>query len=107
MKVLLCFLSLSDLSHPGLLHVLLMACKLHDASVFGLHLLLLHASPLGLLPLEFFDVLLSCSDLLQFQLSLPSRKQHFVSINPSYYHSPNDFSGRKRVLVTLCVKHIP
>lgn len=76
MKMLLCFFSLSDLGHPALLHVLLMARKLHDASVLGLHPFLLHASPLGLLSLEFFNVLLSGSDLLQFQLSLPSRKQH-------------------------------
>ena len=86
MEMLLCFLSLSDLGHSGLLHVRLMARKLHDASVLGLHLFLLHASPLGLLSLEFFDVLLSGSDLLQFQLSLPSRK-HYFSINPSIYHS--------------------
>lgn len=72
MKLLLCFFSLFDLGHSGLLHVLLMACKLHDASVLGLHLFLLQASPLGLLSLEFFNVLLSRSDLLQFQLSLPS-----------------------------------
>lgn len=75
-KNLLCFFSLSVLSLSGLLHVLLVAHKLHDAFVFSLHPLTLHASPLGLLPLEFLNVLLSGSNLLQFQLSLPSQKQH-------------------------------
>lgn len=65
------FFLLSDLSHSALLHVLLIVHKLHDPFILRLHLLLLHASPLSSLFLERFDVLLSGSDRLQFQLSLP------------------------------------
>ena len=76
MKMLLCFFSLSDLGHLALLHVLLLARKLHDAPVLRLHPLSLHAPPLRLVLLEVFDVLLSGSDLLQLQLPLPSGEQH-------------------------------
>lgn len=74
MKMLLCLFSLFELCHPVLLHVLLLPHKLHDAFVLGLHPFLLHASPLGLLSLKLFDVVLSGSDFLQSQLSLPFRE---------------------------------
>lgn len=70
-KVLLRLFSLSHLIHPALLSVVLIADKLHDASVLGLHSLPLQASPLISLSLEFLNVLLSGSDLLQFDLLLP------------------------------------
>lgn len=74
MKMLLRLFSLFELGYPVLLRVLLLHGKLHDASVLGLHPFSLHAPPLGLLSLELFDMLLSGSDFLQFQLPLPFRK---------------------------------
>lgn len=63
-KVILGLFPLFDFMHSGLLHVLLLACKLHDSPVLSLHLFLLHASPLSLLLFELFNELLGSFDLL-------------------------------------------